>query len=302
MLCLTWGTYQSLAVPRVTECSLSCSQVSLPLLDSPMRGPASTWLATGLAQLHTRLRVTSKGPGARGGGWSEAHSSPEVVADPRCQSGKHLPGACGAPRPRECPCPGSHAGARPLLCSQGRFIIRGAGWGGVRACVDAQLRKCRGHQAHSGREGAMGQGCGSEVVSWDFHCPRDAPASSTLSSEVPQLETGPGAGEPRLRALLQVGVSGDRGRHRASRRGEQWQLAPELGGHWDTQSAPSQEARQLPRAWSASGRGSREGQGRLRGPGVRQSLRSGTQVLGAGTHGGSFWFLVGLVGAEGTAG
>ena len=71
-------------------------------------------------------------------------------------------------------------------------------------------------------------------------------------------------------------------------------------------TAPSQEARQLPRAWSASGRGSREGQGSLGGPGVRQSLRasvrSGTQVLGAGTHGGSFWFLVGLVGAEGTAG
>ncbi|XP_060980267.1 putative interleukin-17 receptor E-like isoform X1 [Dama dama] len=26
LLCLTWGAYQSLAVPRVTECSLSCSQ------------------------------------------------------------------------------------------------------------------------------------------------------------------------------------------------------------------------------------------------------------------------------------
>lgn len=53
--------------------------------------------------------------------------------------------------------------------------------------MDAQLRKCRGHQAHSGWEGTTGQGCGSEVVSWDFH---GAPASSTLSSEVPQLETG----------------------------------------------------------------------------------------------------------------
>ena len=80
LLCLTWGAYQSLAVPKVTECSLSCSQVSLPLLDSPVRGPTSAWLAAGLAQLHMRLRVTSKGPGARGGGWLEAHGSPEVMA------------------------------------------------------------------------------------------------------------------------------------------------------------------------------------------------------------------------------
>ena len=123
------------------------------------------------------------------GGWRPT-APPRWWPDPRCQSGKHLPGACGAPRPRKCPFPGSHAGARPLLCPQGCFIVRGAGWGGVWACVDAQLRKCRGQQAHSGWEGAAGQECGSEVVSWDFHCPRGAPASSTLSSEVPQLETG----------------------------------------------------------------------------------------------------------------
>ena len=44
------------------------------------------------------------------------------------------------------------------------------------------------------------------------------------------------------------------------------------------------------------------GTGRAQGPGVRQSLRSRTQVLRAGTHSGSFWLLVGLVGAKGTAG
>lgn len=53
LLCLTWGAYQSLAIPRVTECGLSCPQVSLPFLDSPVSHPASARLAAGLAHLHT---------------------------------------------------------------------------------------------------------------------------------------------------------------------------------------------------------------------------------------------------------
>lgn len=77
LLCLTWGAYQSLAIPRVTECGLSCPQVSLPLLDSPL---------SSLAHLHTLLRVTSKGPGARGGGWSEARGSPRWWPNPWRQS------------------------------------------------------------------------------------------------------------------------------------------------------------------------------------------------------------------------
>lgn len=43
LLALTWGAYQSLAVPRVTECSFSCSQVSPCPSSAPiLRGPGSS--------------------------------------------------------------------------------------------------------------------------------------------------------------------------------------------------------------------------------------------------------------------
>ncbi|MXQ95338.1 hypothetical protein E5288_WYG005084 [Bos mutus] len=79
LLCLTWGAYQSLAIPRVTECGLSCPQ--------------------------------------------------------------------------------------------GRFIIRGAGWGGVRACVDAQLRKCCGTELVLGGQAPRGEDVARNVVSGTFTVP-----------------------------------------------------------------------------------------------------------------------------------
>lgn len=39
-LSLTWIIYRGLAIPRIAECGLSCSQVSLyPLLGSHLEGP-----------------------------------------------------------------------------------------------------------------------------------------------------------------------------------------------------------------------------------------------------------------------
>lgn len=197
------------------------------------------------------------------------------------------------------PCGGS---PRPLLCSQGRFIIRGAGWGGVQACVDAQLRKCRGHRARSGRAGAAGQGCGSErgVPGLSLSC--GALASSTCprrspSSRLGRLAAAMGWGAPGIGPPLGGGQRGP-----GETQGKQAQGAVAAGeraqgtlGH--TVSVQGT----LPRAWSVSSRGS----GRDRaGSGGQGSGRASEQDSGpgAGTHGGSSWLLVGPVGAEGTAG
>lgn len=41
LLALTWSASGGLAVPRVTDCGLSCSQVSPPLLGWHLEGPCS---------------------------------------------------------------------------------------------------------------------------------------------------------------------------------------------------------------------------------------------------------------------
>lgn len=190
-----------------------------------------------------------------------------------------------------------------LLCSQGRFIIRGAGWGGVRACLDTHLRKCRGHRTHSGQAGAVGQGCGSERGVPGLSLSPQRPSQQHLSSEVPQLKTGEasrcnGLGSPRHGPSSRWGSAGTQG--------DAGQAGSGSSGSWRESSgdpgAHSQCARHALQGTACAQQRAREGQGGLRGPGARQSLRSRTQVLCAGTHGGSFWLLVGLVGAEGTAG
>ena len=107
--------------------------------------------------------------------------------------------------------------------------------------------------------------------------------------------TGTGAGVPRLQALLQVGVSGDRDRHRASRLRERWQLAPELGGHWGTQprvrrqgSSPGPGVRLAEgpgRDRAASGG---QGSGRASEPQSEVGLRSWVQGPMVGPS-GSWW-------------
>lgn len=67
LLALTWGAYQSLAVPRATECGLSCSLVSLCPSSAPIPGASGS--SDGGHRPGT-LRWGCRGP--RGGGWQEA--------------------------------------------------------------------------------------------------------------------------------------------------------------------------------------------------------------------------------------
>lgn len=125
-----------------------------------------------------------------------------------------------------------------------------------------------------------------------FHHPHSAPSLQHLSSRSPSSRLGrlpQRAGEPQ--AWASGGVSGDPGRRRASRLRKQWQPR-ESQGPWGTQSVCQARS---PGQRRAPSRGP-EGQGgpRARGQAELQKQDSGP----AQGPTGSFWLLVGLVGAD----
>lgn len=214
-----------------------------------------------------------------------------------------MPGARGAPGPMSVLSWGVVWGqpeAPPVFT--GPVHHPGCGLGRCPGLCGRPAKEMLWHRARSGQAGAAGRGCGSERGVRDVHCPCGALASSTCpwrspSSRLGRLAAATGWGAPGM-GPLPGGVSGDQGRRRASRLREQWQLARELRGHWGTQSV---------RKACSPGHGAcpAEGQG---GTGQAQGARGQAEPQkqdsgpGAGTHGGSSWLLVGLVGAEGTAG
>lgn len=182
---------------------------------------------------------------------------------------------------------------RPLLFSQGRFIIRGAGWGGVRACVDTHLRKCRGHRAHSGQAGAVGQGCGSERGVPGLSLSPQHPSQQHLSSEVPQLKTGEasrcnGLGSPRHGPSSRCGSAGTQG--------DAGQAGSGSSGSWRESSgdpgAHSQCARHTLQGTARVQQRVREGQGGLRGQGSGRASEAGLRSCVQGPivgPSGSWW-------------
>lgn len=195
---------------------------------------------------------------------------------------------------RELSCSGS------LLCSQGRFIIRVQA---VVSAVDTHLRKC---QAPNSFWAGRCRGARMWLGTWcpgTFTVPTAPSSQQHLVLEVPQLKTGEAsrrkrAGEPQAWALSRCGGQGP-GRRRASRLREAVAAGERA---WGDPGAHSQCARH---ALQGNGVRPAEGQGGAgRGSGARpgRASEAGLRSLCAGTHGGSFWLLVGLVGAEGTAG
>lgn len=74
-LSLTWSAYRSLAVPRVAECGLSCSQVS----PAPQALLLPWFPSVGTSCSHPSTGQGSR-PGAVGGGGLGAWDPHEVVA------------------------------------------------------------------------------------------------------------------------------------------------------------------------------------------------------------------------------